>query len=152
METQLKNSTTESRNHPQKREVHSGLDQKCDTQTFDLKPSPRLIKEREDLSFTGWIYQNEFQVMNNWLPARLPRQIGQWEREYMTGRAMAEEVMALQAEDEAAAFEAIKFAVSSPGWRSDGSGTESGFADSIAALAVVGMRSLAKGSRFYTHD
>lgn len=152
METQVQDSTTATRNHSPKREVCRGqYNQQWDTLAFDLKPTARLINEREDLSFTGWIFRDEFQVMDNWLPARLPSQVGQWGLEYMAGKSMLEEVMALQSVDEAAAFEAMKFASSSPNWRTGGSGVESGFFDSIAALAIVGMRALAKGDPLYKH-
>jgi hypothetical protein len=152
METQLQDSTTVSRNHSPKREVSRGQhNQNWDTLAFDLKPVARPIHEREDLSFTGWIFREEFQVMDNWLPARLPPQVRQWALEYINGKSMIEEVMALQATNEAAAFEAMKFAASSPNWRTGGSGVESGFLDSIAALAIVGMRALAKGEDLYRH-
>ncbi|WP_421862510.1 hypothetical protein [Marinobacter adhaerens] len=152
METQVKDSTTATRSHSPKGEVSCGqYNQQWDTLAFDLKPAVRPIHEREDLSFTGWIFRDEFQVMDNWLPARLPPQVGQWALEYMTGKSMLEEVMALQGIDEAAAFEAMKFAASSPNWQTGGSGVESGFFDSIAALAIVGMRALARGEELYRH-
>ncbi|MBL3825183.1 MULTISPECIES: hypothetical protein [unclassified Marinobacter] len=152
METQVQDSTTRTRSHSPKGEVFRGqYNQQWDTLAFDLKPAARSVNERGDLSFVGWIFRDEFHVTDNWLPARLPPQVGQWAQEYMMGKAMLEEVMALQGIDEAAAFEAMKFAVSSPNWQTGGSGVESGFFDSIAALAIVGMRALAEGKPLYQH-
>ncbi|WP_328186878.1 hypothetical protein [Marinobacter sp. OP 3.4] len=116
---------------------------------LDLRIPERNIECRDDLSFTGRVFSGKFTVMDNWLPPRLPTQIGQWHREKAMGYDMAGEIMRLREEDEHAAHEAMKFAFESDGWRTGGEGIECGFAEAIAALAIVGMRAIAGGAEMY---
>jgi len=128
---------------------HSTEQAVINSRKFNLAPAPHAIKDRGDLSFTGWIPRDEFQTLDNWLPARLPEQLNQWGKERDMGAAMVEEIMALRQSDEVEALNAIQFALSASGWRVSGSGVESGFSESIAALAVAGMRALERGEPLY---
>ena len=110
-----------------------------------ILPQPARIACRDDLSFTGRT-ADEYGHLINWAPARVPTQLNQWGIEYRLGEAMAAEVQALHSADEAAAYNAICFAISSLNWKVGGRGAESGFAAGVAALAVVGMRALQAGA------
>ncbi|MDD1134648.1 hypothetical protein [Pseudomonas shahriarae] len=100
---------------------------------------------RDDLSFTGRIVPNEH-LLCNWLPIEVPRQINQWNIARSLGLSMIDEIVALHRDSEEGAHSAISCALISENWRAGGFGTETGFAEGIANLAVVGMRYLQRGA------
>ncbi|WP_124421285.1 hypothetical protein [Pseudomonas sp. CMR5c] len=95
-----------------------------------------LICTREDLSFTSRDAQG---LMVNW-PKNNPGVKEDWKK----GMAFFdEEISALASVDETAAYEAIQFAITGMGGRY--TCLEIGFAQSVAAAAVLGLRALRNG-------
>ena len=95
-----------------------------------------LIRTRDDLSFTSRDAQG---LMVNW-PKNNPGVAADWEK----GMAFFdEEVSALAAFDETIAFEAIRWAILGMGGRT--TCLELGFAERIAAAAVLGLRAMRNG-------
>lgn len=117
------------------------------------KPSkPRAAKtakkSRFDLSFTARVpYGNsEPPRFTHWLPPVVPDQIDQWNKGRDLGLKMMDEIAELALDNEEEAFHAMRFACNERNWRVGGWGVEDGFAEGIAALAVVGLRYLARGA------
>lgn len=106
---------------------------------------------RDDLSFTARIPRKEFPdlpMLENWAPLVVPRQINQWDIGVELGHKMVDEVEKLASLNEEGAYNAIRFAFSSQNWQ-PGRGTEMGFSEGIAKLAMVGLRHLADGGKPY---
>jgi hypothetical protein len=95
-----------------------------------------LIRTRDDLSFTARDVQGR---MVNW-PRNNPGVAADWEKG-MT--FFDEEVSALAAFDETEAFHAIQFAIIGMGGRY--TNLEIGFAERVAAAAVLGLRAMRNG-------
>lgn len=100
---------------------------------------------RDDLSFTGRIAPSGH-LLCNWMPSEVPRQINQWNIARHLGLNMIDEIVALHRDSEEDAHSAISCALISENWRTGGFGTETGFAEGVANLAVVGMRYLQRGA------
>lgn len=95
-----------------------------------------LIRTRDDLSFTARDVQG---LMVNW-PRNNPGVAADWEK----GMAFFDkEVSALAAFDETEAFHAIQFAIMGMGGRD--TNLEIGFAQQVAAAAVLGLRAMRNG-------
>lgn len=109
-------------------------------------PAPlRVIRNRDDLSFT---HRDNEEAMMNWVVPHDPH--AYWEPSIKIGHILFDEVEQLAAADELEAFYAIVTAISiSPGWSTHGSGIETGFSEALAALAILGMRSLRAGADRY---
>lgn len=116
------------------------------TQTKQQTASPCLapmhaIRCRDDLSFTH--RESAGHALANWSVPHDPA--ANWGEGVMNGRRLFQEVETLAAADELEAFHAILFALNSGTWRG-GAGTEYGFSEALAALAIQGMRSLIAGA------
>lgn len=97
--------------------------------------------ERNDLSFTACDNEGRF---NNWTSAG---DSYQWDERVKIGKRRFAEVVTLAESNEYAAWQAIRFALTSPAWCSafPGRGEEVGFADELAGAAMVGLRAIAEG-------
>lgn len=98
------------------------------------------IASRDDLSFTR---RDENGGMQNW---SVPHdQAACWHNGKQIGAHLFTEVEALAANDEDEAFDAICFAMNNPGWQPFGWGIETGFSESLAAAAIIGLRAIREG-------
>lgn len=97
--------------------------------------------DREDLTFTG--RDNEGRL-NNWVSAG---NTDSWDDRMDIGKQRFAEIVTLAESNEYAAWQAIRFALTSPAWCSafPGRGEEVGFADELARAAMVGLRAMAEG-------
>jgi len=96
-----------------------------------------LIRTRDDLSFTARDVQGR---MVNW-PRNNPGVAADWEKGMYF---FDQEVSALAAFDETEAFHAIQFAIMGMGGRY--TNLEIGFAERVAAAAVVGLHAMRDGA------
>jgi hypothetical protein len=69
----------------------------------------------------------------------------QWNEYVELGASFFAELEALAACDEAAAHDAMRMAVTSATWSTEGWGEEGGFAWQMASAAIVGMRAIRAG-------
>lgn len=105
-------------------------------------PAPMpTIRCRDDLSFTH--RESAGHALANWTVPHDP--VANWGDGVLNGRRLFAEVETLAAADELEAFYAILFALNSGTWRGS-AGTEYGFSEALAALAIQGMRSLLAGA------
>lgn len=120
------------------------------------RPAPKARKRsapsmtRDDLSFTARVANEaypDFPSLVNWSPPEVPAQENQWNIERNLGLAMTGELAALANACEIEAFNAIAHAFTSNGWRPGAPGPECGFSEGVAALAILGLRHLARGGR-----
>lgn len=114
------------------------------------KKRATLSMTRDDLSFTARAAHEgypEFPYLVNWAPPDVPDQEDQWNIGRDIGLAMTGELAALANACEVEAFNAIAHAFTSKDWRTDGAGPECGFSEGVAALAMLGLRHLARGGR-----
>lgn len=92
---------------------------------------------RDDLTFTS---RDDCGRMVNW-PRNNPGVAADWEK----GIAFFDsEIVELSANDETAAYEAIRFAITGMGGRT--SNLELGFADAVAKAAATGLRAMRNGA------
>lgn len=101
---------------------------------------------RRDLSFTAVGPDNR---LINWMPLNVDNQVNGWNLGLELGKGFVSEIHKLQQTDEREAFNAIKFALSDGHWRVGGYGPEFGFAEAVAALAIVGMRAINAGAEAF---
>lgn len=102
---------------------------------------------RDDLSFTSRYRDPEYPDhprICNWSPLVVPDQINQWGIGRNLGLKMMDELAKLASVSEQEAFDAIRFAFNCPDWRPS-NGTEFGFSEGVAALAMIGLRHIAQG-------
>ena len=111
-------------------------------------PAKLPKKTRADLSFTALQPSPEGKHPDfiNWCPPVIPMQQDQWNKGRDLGLSLMTEIAALALDDEEHAFNAMRFAFNEHTWRTGGHGVESGFAEGVAALAVVGLRYMARGA------
>lgn len=102
--------------------------------------STRTPQRRDDLTFTA---RDEGGRLSNWLPGERTSE-AKWSDGLERGRARFNEVDKLAEHDEHEAFNAIRFALTTPTW-CPGWGEEAGFADSLAAAAIIGMYAVREG-------
>ncbi|MDI2594085.1 hypothetical protein POF45_22020 [Pseudomonas sp. 681] len=115
------------------------------------KRAPEPSMTRDDLSFTARIHNEidpQYPRLVNWAPVEIPHQKDQWNIGRDMGLKMMDELARLADVDEPEAFNAIRFAPDSRNWVGE-RGTESGFSEGIAALAIVGLRYLARGAQSF---
>jgi len=96
---------------------------------------------RDDLTFTS---RDDCGRMVNW-PRNNPGVAADWEK----GIAFFDsEIAELAANDETAAYEAIRFAIAGMGGRT--TNLELGFADAVARAAALGLRVVRNGAERFT--
>lgn len=96
---------------------------------------------RDDLTFTS---RDDCGRMVNW-PRNNPGVAADW------GKGIAffdSEIAELSANDETAAYEAIRFAITDMGGRT--TSLELGFADAVAKAAALGLRAMRNGAERFT--
>jgi len=120
------------------------------------KRSIRPSMTRDDLSFTAREPNDDYPDhpgIVSWSPPAVPHQLNQWNVGADIGAAMVGELVKFCDIDERETFNAIWCALTSPTWgKSETNGVEHGFANGIAALAIVGLRFLAKGAQPYDQE
>ena len=91
------------------------------------------------------------EYVNHWSVAHSPND--HWNRRVEAGAAFFAQLEALAASNETAAHDAMRMAILSPNWSSQGWGEESGFAWQMASAAIIGIRALREGwDRFRPAD
>lgn len=83
------------------------------------------------------------EYVNHWSVAHSPSD--HWNRRVEAGAAFFAQLEALALADESATHDAMRMAVLSPNWSSQGWGEESGFAWQMASAAIVGLRAIRAG-------
>lgn len=83
------------------------------------------------------------EYVNHWNVTHSPDD--QWNEHVELGASYFAELEALAVCDEAAAHDAMRMAVTSVTWSTEGWGEESGFAWQMASAAIVGMRAIRAG-------
>ena len=84
------------------------------------------------------------EYINHWSVAHSPND--HWNRRVEAGAAFFAQLETLALSDESAAHDAMRMAVLSPNWSSQGWGEESGFAWQMASAAIIGLRAIRAGS------
>jgi hypothetical protein len=122
----------------------SAVDSVADAQT-PLQPSISLSFVHRYAGESGREY------VNHWSVAHSPND--HWNRRVEAGAAFFAQLETLAFSDETAAHDAMRMAVLSPNWSSQGWGEESGFAWQMASAAIVGLRAIRAGwDRFQPVD
>lgn len=105
------------------------------------------VLSRDDLSFTK---RDNVGRLDNWVVPHDKE--GNWSAGREIGFLCFSEVAELASRDESEAFDAIKFAMNSSGWKAAGWGIEFGFSEALARAAIVGLRALRNGVDPYLPD
>ena len=101
-----------------------------------------------ELSFVHrYLGESGREYVNHWSVAHSPND--HWNRRADAGTAFFGQIEAYAEADEAAAFDAMRMAVLSPNWSTQGWGEESGFAWQFASAAIVGLRAIRAGWERY---
>lgn len=101
---------------------------------------------RDELSFTT---REEYNRMNNWIVHALRGT--HWEPNIETGRGLFDEIAKLAESNELDAYLAMQTAVTAPEWKPT-NGIEYGFAQHLAAAAIIGLRAIREGSVPYDFE
>lgn len=115
-------------------------------------PRCKTLRKFHELSFVSTYEDGPYKRFNFWNPARTEPKVDQWNIDFAHGLTLVRELQMLQKGNEHEAFLVIRSAFSSPTWKVCGHVVEDGFANGIAALAMVGMRALRDGAQPFDPD